>query len=358
MSSPLPKLILHVGTHKTGTTTIQHLLHANRQWLAQQGIHYFPDYIDGRLRNNNHELARHLADGLTPALASLIQERTERNAINLVSSESFHRNVHGHHDWQGHLLPDAWQKRQRFLADTARAFETFDVTVLLWIRRADEYAESLYGTIVRGGNTKLTFEEFVRSGSILFDYAKHVACLREHFKDVRVFPYRRSGMRDSFFSETGLPKPPIEVERANTTPDARLVHWAANWVRHRETNIVDIEMRKRFIRAPEQARLFEDSGAVSLWRDDNARIEFAENSEAGLSRDFFHDERKKKMKTFSFSRTEQQQIDASYREWEERNERLRRRVSGMHGVEYQPRHRKSFSFPRLFTGRLAGKLIK
>ena len=34
------KLILHIGTHKTGTTALQQFLHANREALAARGFHY------------------------------------------------------------------------------------------------------------------------------------------------------------------------------------------------------------------------------------------------------------------------------------------------------------------------------
>ena len=34
------KLILHIGTHKTGTTALQRFLYANREPLAVQGFHY------------------------------------------------------------------------------------------------------------------------------------------------------------------------------------------------------------------------------------------------------------------------------------------------------------------------------
>ena len=34
------KLILHIGTHKTGTTALQQFLHANRGALAARGFHY------------------------------------------------------------------------------------------------------------------------------------------------------------------------------------------------------------------------------------------------------------------------------------------------------------------------------
>ena len=36
----LMKLIVHIGTHKTGTTALQQFLHANRAPLAARGFHY------------------------------------------------------------------------------------------------------------------------------------------------------------------------------------------------------------------------------------------------------------------------------------------------------------------------------
>ncbi len=34
------KLILHIGTHKTGTTALQQFLYANREPLVGHGFHY------------------------------------------------------------------------------------------------------------------------------------------------------------------------------------------------------------------------------------------------------------------------------------------------------------------------------
>ena len=34
------KLVLHIGTHKTGTTALQQFSHANRKLLAARGFHY------------------------------------------------------------------------------------------------------------------------------------------------------------------------------------------------------------------------------------------------------------------------------------------------------------------------------
>ncbi|MEQ8841131.1 MAG: hypothetical protein RIB98_09120 [Acidimicrobiales bacterium] len=41
-----PRLVLHIGSHKTGTTTIQHALAANRPLLESHGVHYSQAFGD------------------------------------------------------------------------------------------------------------------------------------------------------------------------------------------------------------------------------------------------------------------------------------------------------------------------
>ena len=56
-SSKKPRLILHIGSQKTGTTSIQQFLAKNREYLSTQDI-YIPDYLGG----NNHRYAVFLAE--------------------------------------------------------------------------------------------------------------------------------------------------------------------------------------------------------------------------------------------------------------------------------------------------------
>lgn len=40
MAYPDGSVILHIGPHKTGTTTLQAAFHQNREPLEAQGVHY------------------------------------------------------------------------------------------------------------------------------------------------------------------------------------------------------------------------------------------------------------------------------------------------------------------------------
>ena len=52
---------MHIGTHKTGTTAIQHFLDQNRSRLLEQGFLY-PAVPEGSLAPRQHRYIRVIAD--------------------------------------------------------------------------------------------------------------------------------------------------------------------------------------------------------------------------------------------------------------------------------------------------------
>src|SRR6202022_3469950 len=52
----MPRCFIHIGTHKTGTTSIQHLLSRNSSALRQMG-YYYPDAGRLELHPGHHNLA-------------------------------------------------------------------------------------------------------------------------------------------------------------------------------------------------------------------------------------------------------------------------------------------------------------
>ncbi|MEO0465147.1 MAG: hypothetical protein AAF216_01285 [Pseudomonadota bacterium] len=92
----MARLILHVGTHKTATTTIQKSFHANRQLLARHGLTY-PDI--GRTAGH-HGLVTdwvnlppvfHLSEGSEAAWKKLVAQATKHDQAVFLSSEEFSR---------------------------------------------------------------------------------------------------------------------------------------------------------------------------------------------------------------------------------------------------------------------------
>jgi hypothetical protein len=80
-------MFVHIGMNKTGSSTLQRVLNANRERLAEQGL----DYLDlGRSGVNHHPIALELSRGTQPVLWPRIREYVARSRRDVVlSSEAF-----------------------------------------------------------------------------------------------------------------------------------------------------------------------------------------------------------------------------------------------------------------------------
>lgn len=136
------RAILHIGTHKTGTTALQQFFTTNAQSLRSFGLHYPLDMPEGvKYANGHHYIAwllaenwKRLSDGGYPDdYCGSFQERLLSAAGELtllLSSEAFS------------LLSDEQ------VAKLGRVLLGFDVKVVLYVRRQDEYLQALYQTKV------------------------------------------------------------------------------------------------------------------------------------------------------------------------------------------------------------------
>ncbi len=139
------RLYIHIGTHKTGTTSLQNFLFANRKKLADAGVSYPEIGID---EGAQHVLGGNLVKGLglsvfghTKPKRSNIAEfplwkelashlvTTPMKSV-LVSTEEFE-----------------WLSRPEVIRNYL--FD-IDVKIVIYLRRQDKYLESLYQTFVKG----------------------------------------------------------------------------------------------------------------------------------------------------------------------------------------------------------------
>ena len=134
-------LLLHVGTHKTGTKALQSMLVLNQQTLAAQGIvvpnagrvHLSPEYETP----GHHDLAWELAAPPPhPLLAEVIDELQSRSARTaVVSSEEF---------GPLHHRIEAMSELRAAFADAG-----YRTVVALYLRPQARYAESIFQQHVR-----------------------------------------------------------------------------------------------------------------------------------------------------------------------------------------------------------------
>ncbi len=124
---PRQRLVLHIGVHRTGTTSIQDWLHGNRGTLAAQGVHYA---FDGP---NHNDLVRDLeisdSNGSRIVNRIIAEAATTDAGTVVLSAEDL--------SWAMHVYRLAPLK------------SVFDVQVVCYLRRQDAWLESWYNQNVK-----------------------------------------------------------------------------------------------------------------------------------------------------------------------------------------------------------------
>ena len=136
--SARPELILHIGRHKCGTSSLQRFLCANDRALEGLGFHYPALH---RQPYAHHPVAHHYADSgnLDGAATSEFWNHLAGYPRSIVSSEAF-QNI----------------DPQRLAPHLA----AFTVTIVAYFREPLDYLYSSYAQRVKAGNTAASFEEY------------------------------------------------------------------------------------------------------------------------------------------------------------------------------------------------------
>lgn len=264
------RLVLHAGTHKTGTTTIQRVLDERRQWLHRHGVVYPDAGMEyGGTHPAHHPFVHEVAEAEGQAtdrvrrfVESLVQA-TSGQRMALLSAEPVYR----------HALDGAgaswWDDHEAYLRALDAVLGPFEVVPLLVFRRRDAFLESNYHERVAQGFTG-SFRGLLTRSDRLLDYERQLATFRRVFPDVWTARYERlaaQGLVSGFLELIGVPAPPdADQPRERPSPDARVTLWMAqrNQEDDREGSVAE---RRRFSKHPGTRELFDDFGEVTLWPD-------------------------------------------------------------------------------------------
>ncbi len=134
------KYIIHIGTNKTGTSTLQSFLHTNSSKLETLGICY-PNI--GMHSSAHHELVtRFKANSNLNNLQGELSILENKFETAIFSSESFHTLAQPER-----LLP---------------FFPKNSTNIVVYIREHATYLSSWYQQAIQARNTSLSFEEFIQ----------------------------------------------------------------------------------------------------------------------------------------------------------------------------------------------------
>lgn len=251
------ELILHIGTHKTATTSLQHFFTLNRDVLRKNGIHYPSNKTSAYVANF---LASDLAFGKSEkVLTYLIKAKNEAQNLGcrsvLVSAESFYAMTAfflGMYDRQRDVA-DYWDNEEKLIFELRKHCTIFNhIRIVCYIRPQDEFASSVYNQMVKSTiGTSLYYLDFLRKIKESFDYRHHLSLWSKHFGENAIFItqfnevrgnilkhfclrfltpdcYQQANQTD-FLANTRLNRDVLEVKRAfnATEPDRAYAFVAA-----------------------------------------------------------------------------------------------------------------------------------
>jgi hypothetical protein len=299
------RLIVHIGTHKTATTTIQRHLARNRRALAARGI-WYPSYdLIGKPRHYAHLGIVNAFSAQHAKLTRADAERFFRDVVarsadheaTIISAEPFYRHV-------TYLRPNEvpgdaetyWRQREQYVEHVRALFAGASPEIVVVFRRQADYALSLYQQKIRGTRYQKNFATFRRQFWYHFDYLHQARVWARHFD--RLAPLRFEDLvaeRDPvgrFARHLGLDFSGAQVvdeQNISLPPDAVVIKRALNGS---QLDAAAIEAAMQILMTGPLKGRIRSPGQRSLYRNRKEMLAFQKTfseDNAALKREFFRD---------------------------------------------------------------------
>jgi hypothetical protein len=215
-----PRLVLHIGAHKTGSTSIQNALEAGRSALLAQGVLY-PE----TRREPWPELPKHTSVFHAAIQDSEPARAAERDAL----MREFEASAAGTLLLSEEGLSEPIPRLIEFFLPWR---DRFEIEVVCFVRRPDLFVESLYSQFVREPERREARPPVMFSRAAPIRERMDFAAMLAHWQDrlgaqVRVVDFdlalRSSGLIGGFSDAARLPAAGLADRPANRSPDLRLV---------------------------------------------------------------------------------------------------------------------------------------
>lgn len=208
----MPQLFLHIGTQKTGTSSIQSALSANRKVLLDHGFDYPEVEADDGNKVSHYNSFRGFFSVREDQQASTQRfvERAAASKHHLVLSAECLSAWPGRRDNEDMVA--LWRRKAEIVGTIRAAFPNHDATVIMYTRDERTFLQSLYqqSLKVKGWqDTPENWRFFMSREGHLTSYGEEINCWRTHFDEVRVINYDRiASSVKTFCTITGLPMLP------------------------------------------------------------------------------------------------------------------------------------------------------
>lgn len=225
-------IILHIGIHKTGTSSIQRFASENRDELRKRGL-WYPSYAEIGLadRYGHHLLAHTIADVRTDRFSldnaqqfiETIRANKAPGETVLISSEPMYRHVLG--DPSEHY----WSRRRKYINNLRDIIGESDVKILAVFRRQDDFIQSFYQERIRKSQYHKRFLPFLKEEELLLDYHANLKLFGDFFSDLKAIIFediRKPNLVESFFEALGIDVTDLDTSfSANRSLPVELVEY-------------------------------------------------------------------------------------------------------------------------------------
>jgi hypothetical protein len=201
------QLVLHIGTHKTGTSALQLCLQRNGQILADNDIYY------ARMApsTNCNGLASLIAKERGAEAKAFVDRHVDKaNSLGaktlIISAESFYAMTIFFHRLNGRQCHDYWRSESKaiqLLKDVLP--QNVTARLVVFFRRQDQFLESIYRQLIMGRSVAMSINEFEFFMTEALDYWRHMEIWRSFFPSCAVYTYEEiSGDTSEFFLRSVL----------------------------------------------------------------------------------------------------------------------------------------------------------
>lgn len=209
-----PKLLLHIGPHKTGTTFIQKQLFAHSEQLSASGINYVPDGIN--MAYGQHKIIEEFQSAGHSAILENALQKFGEFSLNIISSENFDR------------------LNAEQVASLAKMLKSVDTTVVYVMRRSDDLLVSSWQEDIKHGAeatwSECFFPHMARPyGSQLFNPSVVLDLYHQNFPGkVKVLNFDTLATDDTdlvtaLLQTVGV-RPPFEVKQERVNASMPIPH--------------------------------------------------------------------------------------------------------------------------------------
>lgn len=327
MTGARPRLVFHVGSHKTGTTALQRRFFAAQDGLARKGVIYpdpAPFFGLGAPAPTHSAIIRDAALDTAEAherltrFAADLADRAQNGEAVFLSTETAYRVAADGIDWADGS--DYWNGRHRLLERLAVHFAAFDLEFLLCLRRPDGLAESHFAESAAATGASWSFADFIGLKSYRYAYRRQVDLFRS-IAPTQVLQYeaaRQTGLIATFCDVLGISSIGEPDRLIRQSLSVRAQCWMQRSKASRDLLARDRNRRWLFALERDVASPF-DGHNVTQWESATRRRDFVASALHDFTEVAFTNVTDDLPEACRWGRSDQARADRSFADWQERH---------------------------------------